>query len=155
MLGAANADLPWPEGDPIEVLWHAATILREHRGDGHVADLLVAGLDGPESLVWRAALGGERAFLQPARGWTDEEWAAAASRLTDRGWLTASGAATDAARAAYEEAEAVTDRLAGEPWERLGAAGTERCAELLRPIAIRAGKQLPAATPLLLAPIDE
>src|SRR5581483_5051702 len=81
VLGAANADLPWPDGDPIEVLWHAATVLREHRGDGHVAALLVAGLDGPESLVWRDALAGTgREFLQPARGWTGEEWGAAIER---------------------------------------------------------------------------
>src|SRR5689334_3792199 len=53
-LGAANAALPWPD-DALGVLWHAATILREQRGDGHVAALLVAGLDGAEAGVWRAS----------------------------------------------------------------------------------------------------
>jgi hypothetical protein len=154
VLGAANADLPWPEGDPIEVLWHAATILREHRGDGHVAALLVAGLDGAESLVWRDALvSGGREFLQPARGWTDEEWANAALRLTARGWLTADGKATDVAHIAYEEAEAITDRLAAGPWDHLGEAATERCAELLRPIAERAETYLPLPNPIGLSPL--
>jgi hypothetical protein len=96
---AAYADLPWPP-DPVGRLWHAATILREHRGDGHVAALLTAGVDGCESLVWRVGLDGERLreVTQPARGWTDDEWQAASRRLEQRGWLTAEGVATPAAR---------------------------------------------------------
>ncbi len=38
-------------------LWHAATVLREHRGDGHVAALVAAGLDGRQALVTMAATG--------------------------------------------------------------------------------------------------
>jgi hypothetical protein len=45
VLTGANADLPWPDGT-LDRLWHAATTLREHRGDGHVAALLTAGDDG-------------------------------------------------------------------------------------------------------------
>jgi hypothetical protein len=151
VLGSANADLPWPEGDPFAVLWHAATVLREHRGDGHVAALLVAGLDGCESLVWRASLtepAGAKAMLQPARGWTDDEWAAAADRLASRGWLTADGLATDEARQAYADAEATTDRLARCPWDRLGEKDTERCRELLAPIAREVWSYLPQPNPI-------
>ncbi|WP_238440157.1 hypothetical protein, partial [Frankia sp. AgB1.8] len=100
VLGAANAALPWPD-DPVAVLWHASTILREHRGDGHVAALVTAGLDAPESLVWRVSRGGtDRAFYQRIRGWTDDEWDAAADRLRARGGLAAPGAAAAPARAA-------------------------------------------------------
>jgi hypothetical protein len=149
VLAAAHADLPWPP-DPVGRLWHAATILREHRGDGHVAALLTAGVDGCESLVWRVGVdgGGLRAVTQPARGWTDEEWQAAARRLERRGWLTAEGTATAAGRDAYAEVEALTDRLAATPWRHLGDAGTERCAELLAPLAARAWQVLPDDNPI-------
>jgi hypothetical protein len=152
-LGAANAALPWP-GDPLGDLWQAATILREHRGDGHVAALLVAGLEGAQTPVWRSSLDGERATLQPARGWTDEEWEDAAARLRDRGWLTADGAATDAGRAVRDEVEATTDRLAAEPWDRLGPTRSARLRTVLHPLAGRAYACLPDVNPIgLPAPV--
>jgi len=149
VLAGAYADLVWPE-DPVGRLWHAATLLREHRGDGHVAALLTAGVDGCESLAWRVGVDGERLreVTQQARGWTDEEWDAATARLVSRGWLHADGTATDAGRDAYEKVEALTDRLAAGPWEQLGDAGTERCAELLAPAAERAWDALPDDNPI-------
>nr|WP_232794158.1 MULTISPECIES: hypothetical protein [Pseudofrankia] len=135
VLGAANGALPWPD-DALGAIWHAATILREHRGDGHVAALVTAGLDGPESLVWRVSRGGtERAFYQQIRGWTDGEWDAAADRLRARGWLEAAGEPTEAALAAAGDLEATTDRLAGPPWDALGPDGVDRAAALLAPVA--------------------
>lgn len=152
-LAAANAALPWPD-DPLDDLWQAATVLREHRGDGHVAALLVAGLDGVEACVWRASLDTARDALQPSRGWTDEEWAAAAGRLRDRGWLGPDGRATPAGAAVRDEVEATTDRLAAEPWDRLGPERTERLRTLLRPLAVRAHAGLPEITPIgLPAPV--
>jgi hypothetical protein len=149
VLAGANADLPWPE-HPLDRLWHAATLLREHRGDGHVAALLTAGVDGCESLVWRSALEGPgaRAGMQAARGWTDDEWLAAADRLRDRAWLDADDSATAAGRSAYAEVEKLTDRLAAGPWERLGADTTDRCARLLEPIASRTWAVLPEDNPI-------
>ncbi len=149
VLGAANAALGWPE-DAIGRLWQAATILREHRGDGHVAALLIGGFDGCESLVLRDAIEGGRlrASTQPARGWTDDEWQATAERLEDRGWLGPDGNATDAGRTAYAEVEEVTDRLAYAPWQRIGAEATARCATLLEPIAERLWKLLPEDNPI-------
>jgi hypothetical protein len=149
VLSAAHADLPWPS-EPVTRLWHAATILREHRGDGHVAALLTAGVDGCESLVWRVGRDGGRLreVTQPARGWTDEEWTAAAGRLEERGWLTPGGAVTAEGNDAYEEVEALTDRLAAGPWDRLGQAGTDRCAELLTPLAERVWSVLPDDNPI-------
>jgi hypothetical protein len=151
VLGAANAGLPWPE-EPIERLWHAATILREHRGDGHVAALLTAGVDGCESVVWRCGDDGSRESMQPARGWTDDEWQAAIGRLNERGWLHPDGSATIAGQEAYAEVEALTDHLAGRPWRTLGADVTERCAALLEPITARIWPLLPANNPIPLRP---
>jgi hypothetical protein len=149
VLSAAYLDLPWPP-DPVGRLWHAATVLRENRGDGHVAALLTAGVDGCESLVWRVGLegGNLRELTQPARGWTDEQWRAAAGRLEERGWLTAEGVATAAGRTAYDAVEAMTNRLAGGPWRRLGDAGTERCTELLTPLTERVWAVLPEDNPI-------
>jgi len=135
VLGAANAALPWPD-DPLGVLWQATTVLREHRGDGHVAALVTAGLDGPESLAWRVSRGGtDRAFYQQIRGWTDAEWDAAADRLRTRGWLDAAGQPTAAALAAAGDLEATTDRLASPPWDTLGPAAVDRADVLLAPVA--------------------
>ena len=107
-LGAANAALPVPS-ESLARLWHAATVLREHRGDGHLAALVAANLDAPEALALRAGVdlaangahshvspGWGRAQMQPARGWTDEEWDAAVARLGGRGLLHPDGAATQA-----------------------------------------------------------
>lgn len=146
-LGAANAALPWPQ-EPLDVLWHGATILREQRGDGHVAALLVEGLDGCESLALRTAIDIERAVLQLARGWTDEEWEAATARLAERGWLDAQGRPTDAALAARKRIEAVTDRLASGPWIALGPERTARLAALLEPFARTASAALPHPNPI-------
>jgi len=149
VLGAANADLPEPP-DPLDRLWQAAAVLRESRGDGHVAALLTAGVDGCESLVWRTAIeGGDlRVSMQQARGWTDDEWDAAAERLVRRGWVAADGSATEAGREAYARVETLTDQLAAGPWQRLGADGTRRCAELLEPLAAAARAVLPANNPI-------
>jgi len=145
-LFGALRSLPWPD-EPHLVLWHAATLLREHRGDGHVAALTAAGLDGCEAHVTVTATGAEclgggrynsrvpRETLQSNRKWSDEDWAAAEDRLRARGWLDADGALTDAGRAGRAEVEARTDSLAEEPWRALGPERTERLLALLTPMA--------------------
>lgn len=150
-LAAANTGLPWPD-DPLGSLWHGATILREHRGDGHVAALVAAGLDGAQAQVWRAALDGTRAVLQVARGWSDDEWDIATRRLVTRGLLTDDGSATPAARDLYDQIEGTTDTLAAEPWDRLGPDGTARLATLLAPITAAASGYLPHPSPIGLPP---
>ncbi|MFC9592733.1 hypothetical protein ACFTUC_23450 [Streptomyces sp. NPDC056944] len=129
-LAAAQAELPWPEA-PHLVLWQAATILREHRGDGHLAALLAAGLDPAESLVSFAAIGAAPEPVFESRGWSAAQWDAARARLTARGLLDPEGAATDAGRALRAEVERYTDELAAAPWDALGPEGTARLAELL------------------------
>ncbi|MEU3689609.1 SCO6745 family protein [Streptomyces narbonensis] len=129
-LAAANAALPWPEA-PHLVLWQAATILREHRGDGHLAALLVAGLDPVEALVSFAAVGAAPEAVFESRGWSAAEWSAARARLAARGVLDADGTITEAGRALRAQVELRTDELAAAPWDALGPDGTARLAELL------------------------
>ena len=147
---AANADLPWPDEAHL-ALWQACTLLREHRGDGHVVALTAAGLDGCESHVSLVAAGAlSRQVLQPNRGWTDEEWAAAATRLAEIGWLDADGTMTDAGRAARLEIERHTDELALGPWHALSDAEAARLAELVTPFVRRIvdGGAFPVPNPI-------
>jgi hypothetical protein len=134
-LGAANADLPWP-GEPHLALWHAATIMREVRGDGHVAALLTAGLDPVESLVSFAAVGAAPKEVFASRGWSDGDWSAATRRLVERGWLDEDGTATERGHAGRDEVERMTDELAAPAYRALGAEQTERLAQLLMPVAM-------------------
>ncbi|MER5719340.1 hypothetical protein [Streptomyces sp. NPDC002132] len=132
-LAAANAELPWPR-EPHLVLWQAATILREHRGDGHLAALLIAGLDPVEALVSFAAIGAAPVEVFASRGWSAHEWAAARERLVERGLLNTDGGATEAGHALRAEVERRTDELAAAPWRALGAEDTARLADLLGPL---------------------
>jgi hypothetical protein len=144
VLGAANLGVP-VSSNPVARVWWATTVLRELRGDGHVAALIAAGVTGCESLVWRGAIDNNRADLQPHRGWIDDEWSAAANRLVDRGWLTADGGITPIGRSEHDAVEAATDRAAADPWRRLGEEATDRLLQLLTPLST-------AAYPLLVWP---
>jgi hypothetical protein len=117
--------------DPVEALWYWCTCLREHRGDGHVAALTAAGLDGCEALVLFAAQGGPPAdLLQRSRGWSAEQWAYAHDRLARRGLVDATGA-TAAGRELRRWVEATTDDLAAMVSGRTGgSAGTTLLAAL-------------------------
>ncbi|MFD3455278.1 hypothetical protein ACFWVC_24275 [Streptomyces sp. NPDC058691] len=137
-LYAANADLPVPER-PHLALWHAATLLREHRGDGHLTALVASGLDGVEALVTHTATGKSFTprFVQRSRGWSAEDWAAAQDRLRDRGLLDAEGELTERGVELRREVEAITDRLDRAPYEHLGAEGVERLTALAGLLAQR------------------
>ncbi|MFA1549222.1 SCO6745 family protein [Actinomadura chokoriensis] len=135
-IAAANADLPWPD-EPHLVLWHAIGILREQRGDGHVAALLAHGLDPAESLVSFAAIGAAPVETFASRGWTDGEWAAARDRLASRGLVDADGAATGAGRELRDSVERMTDDLAYAPWRTLGAGRADRLARLTMPVLVK------------------
>ena len=132
-LAAANAALPWPD-EPHLQLWQAATVLREHRGDGHVSALLTAGLDPCEALVSFAAVGAAPVEVFASRGWTDTEWAAARDRLAARGWVDPEGTATERGREGRRDVERITDELATAPWRALGRKGAGRLAALTAPV---------------------
>lgn len=133
-LYAAHADQPWPEA-PHLVLFHALTLIREHRGDGHVATLLGHGLSGLESLVTHTATG--TGFTVPAaqatRGWSAEQWDACASDLHERGLLDADGALSEQGLALRTSVETATDDLGHAPWAALGDEGADRLRTLGRP----------------------
>ncbi|MCX5425127.1 hypothetical protein [Streptomyces sp. NBC_00078] len=130
-LYSAYADLPVPE-EPHLAYFHAATLLREHRGDGHLAVLMSAELDGLEAMVSHTATGKGMApkWVFGSRGWSQEEWDAAAGRLRERGLLDAEGELTERGVALRAEIEAETDRLDRAPYEHLGAEGVARLTEL-------------------------
>lgn len=136
-LYAAHAGQPEPD-TPHLALWHHITLLREHRGDGHTAALLNAGLSGIEALVTHTATG--RGFTEAAakatRGWSDDEWGAAADDLRSRGLLDDDGL-TDAGGQLRERVERHTDELAAAPWLALGPQGTDRLTELGRTLSRR------------------
>ncbi|TQF65461.1 hypothetical protein FK531_21585 [Rhodococcus spelaei] len=130
-LYAAHAETSWPTA-PHLVLWHALTLLREYRGDGHVAALQTAGLSGVEALVSHTATGAgfQEEFARTRRGWSEEQWAHARDRLSTRGLLAGSGELTAAGLALRERVEAVTDELSFAPWAALGADGAARLLEV-------------------------
>jgi hypothetical protein len=145
-LFAGHAELPWPHR-PHLVLWHAQTLLREFRGDGHIAALVTHDLDPVEALVLHAASGEVVVdFLRATRGWPDADWQAGVERLVARGWLSSEfapmgdhEAPTDGrgrgdvpalspdGAAVRRAIEAATDRMAAAPYDALG---DEACAEL-------------------------
>ncbi|MEV4640075.1 hypothetical protein AB0J80_22270 [Actinoplanes sp. NPDC049548] len=131
-LFAATSALPWPS-EPHLVLWHAQTLLREFRGDGHVAALLLSGCSGIEALVLHAATGAVPAeVLRRTRGWSTAEWDATVGRLRARGLLEAGDrlALTEAGRKQRQWVEDRTDLLALPAYEVLGPSGCARFAEL-------------------------
>ena len=130
-LFAANAALTPPD-EPHLRLWHAATMLREHRGDGHVAALVTAGLDGCEAHLTLVGTGAVPASeLQPNRGWSDDEWAAARGRLVERGVLDESGHLTSEGAELRRWVEDCTDQLALAPWRAVGEDRARRLSSLL------------------------
>ncbi|HWG15186.1 MAG TPA: hypothetical protein VG268_18110 [Streptosporangiaceae bacterium] len=147
VLAAANAALPPADAD-LGRLWQATTTLREHRGDGHFAAALAAGLDGTEVLVLRCGLDMSREVMQPIRGWSDEQWDAARGRLEDRGLIDADGAITPAGRAVHAAVEEATDQAAERPWSVLGDAGTAELTTALTPLALACTEVIPYPSPI-------
>jgi hypothetical protein len=139
-LFAAHAELAWPD-EPHVALWHAFTLLREHRGDGHLAALLAEGLSGIEAIVTHTATG--RGFTEDSakngRGWSDEQWAASVATLRDSGVLNRDSLTLAPAGVALRERiESQTDLMAAAPLLELGDERTARLIELGATISNRA-----------------
>lgn len=136
-LAAAWSGVPRPD-DLEGRLWLATTVLREHRGDGHVISVAHHGLSGLEAGVSHVATGHvTRDIIQGTRGWTDDEWDQAERRLAARGVLDRDGRLTRAGWELRHSLENATDRLAAEPVARLGASGVEEAIELANTIGRR------------------
>jgi hypothetical protein len=137
-LYAGHAELDWPTA-PHLVLWHALTLLREYRGDGHIAALTASGLTGLEALITHSATGQgfSTGFARASRGWSKDQWAAGCAGLAERGLLDGAGALTEAGQQLRAGIEDETDDMDAAPWQHLGEPGTLE--------AIRIGKDLTRA----------
>ncbi|MCF2528002.1 SCO6745 family protein [Yinghuangia soli] len=117
-------------------LWRAATVLREHRGDGHVLACVDHGLDGLHAAITHAATGltpGQR--VQTTRGWTEAQWERALVDLIGRGILDSAGDLTDTGTALRTSVEEATNRLASAPLRALGEYAVEEAVNLAVPLA--------------------
>jgi len=103
-------DLPAPS-DPHGALWRAAEMFREHRGDGHLAACVAAGLDQVEMNVltemWLNYPVGE---YSGTRGFAPERLRDAVTTLRASGWVDDDDELTADGRAARNEIEAATDQ---------------------------------------------
>lgn len=133
-LYAAYAELDWPTA-PHLVLWHALTLIREYRGDGHIAALQTAGLNGLDALITHTATGYgfEKEFARTRRGWSTEQWDSAVSSLSDRELLSAEGSLSEDGRDLRKLVEDITNDLATAPWAALGEDGAARLVSLATP----------------------
>lgn len=123
--------LPFPE-DPLTALWRACDLVREHRGDGHIAAWVGAGCDPVEiSLLTELFWGLELGTYIYTRGWTQEDIAAGIERLETKGYIR-EGQLTDDGRSYRRGIEAATDAMESGVVEALGADAEELFA-LLEP----------------------
>ncbi|MEB3981808.1 hypothetical protein OQ968_11080 [Mycobacterium sp. 663a-19] len=151
-LFAANLALPWPD-EPLAALWHATTLLREQRGDTHVAVLAAAGITGRECNVLHAAAGEvPRDYMARARDYDDAEWRHHEQRLAERGLLDGDGSLTAAGRRLKDDIESRTDALSLSALDALSDDEVESLLRALTPVtrAVIAGGDIPAVTPMSL-----
>ena len=133
-LAAANAAVVLPS-DPLLALWQQITIIREWRGDAHIALLVANGIGPCECMVLQVGTGRfPLGTAMASRQWNETEWAGAVSTLSERGWVDSSGAMTPEGTAAREAIEDDTDRLCEPMWTVVGDAKTKRLGELIWPI---------------------
>jgi hypothetical protein len=138
VMYAALRALPIPD-EPVARLWHAANMLREHRGDGHIAALVSERIGGIEAHVLSALDMG----IYPAESFgrihhlPKALLAVVMDGLRDRGLLDASGRFADVGRATKDRIESLTDALAEAPYDGLTPGELERLMTLLEPVAAR------------------
>jgi len=155
-LFAANRALPWPD-EPVLALWHALTLLREHRGDTHVAVLIAEGISGRESNVLHTAAGRvPREYMMRARDYDDDSWREHEIALAARGLLDDEGALTASGTDLKNHIESSTDRLALRALDALDDDDVEKLFAALTPITrqVIAGGDIPAMTPMGLSRDD-
>jgi hypothetical protein len=149
-LFAANRALPWPE-EPTAALWQACTLLREHRGDGHVAALTAAAICGREANVLPSAAGVvPRDVFEVARHYDDTEWNRVSAGLVDRGLLDRQGSLTTRGKAIRADVEDRTDHIALSAYDTLDDDRLQRLIDALVPLtrAVIAAGDIPDVTPI-------
>src|ERR1700722_6373154 len=131
--GLQALDVP---GEPVARLWHAATLLREHRGDGHNAALLAHGIGGTEAHVLLALSLGMRAEeFGRIHHLPKAQLAAVVDGLRGRGLVDAAGGVTDAGRETQGRIEVLTDELAARAYDVLSTDELDELVAGLEPIA--------------------
>jgi 3-hydroxyisobutyrate dehydrogenase len=158
-LAAANQAIARPAQPPV-ALWQAATVLREHRGEGHNAVLVSRGIAPIEAhLIKCASAESDEPGLRAARAFDDDEWAQARAGLVERGLLGEAGRLTRRGEQEHRAIEAATDAAAMQPWRALGASDSLRLLRLLDPIAsaVLGTGLIPPASPVGLGwdPLDD
>ena len=135
VMYAGMRTLPVPS-DPVARLWHSATVLREHRGDGHIAALVGARIGGTEAHVLSALAMG----IHPPESFgrihhlPQERLAAVMAGLRERGLVDSGGWFTDAGRETRQRIEDRTDELAAPPYDALSPAELDELVAELEPI---------------------
>ncbi len=135
VLYAALRTVPLP-AEPVAGLWHAATLLREHRGDGHIAALVTEGIGGTESHVLHALSQGipaekfGRVHHLPAA-----QLAAVMDGLRARGLVDASGWLTASGRDSKKRIESMTDDLAAPAYSSLTPGELDQLTANLKPMS--------------------
>jgi hypothetical protein len=155
-LFAANQALPWPD-EPVAGLWHVATLLREHRGDAHVAALTAEGVSGRESNVLHAVAANlPREYMMRARDYDGDSWNYHQRALADRGLMNLDGTLTESGRKLKDHIESRTDELALSVLRELSDTELEALFQAITPITrqVIAGGDLPQTTPMALARDD-
>lgn len=106
--------------DPVAKLWHAATLLREHRGDSHNAVLVAHDIRGTESHVLLAlSLGTTAEEFSRTHHLPEAQLAAVVDGLRDRGLVDSAGSFTDTGRETRQRIETRTDELAAQAYDVL------------------------------------
>ncbi|MET3807441.1 hypothetical protein ABIB25_004464 [Nakamurella sp. UYEF19] len=119
-LYAGLSSLPWP-AQPLGQLWHGVNLLREFRGDTHVAVCVAAGLDGVRmNVLTERWIGWPPRTYSATRGWSPEALADAYGRLARDGWLDGDDL-TESGRARREELEQHTDDGMGPILDAIGS----------------------------------
>ena len=145
-MGAANQAIAVPD-EPHLRLWQALCAIREHRGDGHVAQLVDAGIAPSEALVLQVATGrSPEGGMRTRRGWSEDEWTAAVESVQQRGLVDADIRITDAGTELRQAIEANTDRVAAPIVQAIGIDGAGELIALLTPLAeaVMAAEAVPA-----------
>jgi len=133
MLYSGLSVLPVPDS-PMGRFWRAADLVREHRGDGHVA-AWISGTDSCEiTVLTELTWGLEPGAYVFTRGWAEDEVDAARDRLRERGLLDGDNQLTEQGRAFRAEIEHATDLAEREVIDRLGDRANELFS-LIQPIA--------------------
>jgi helix-turn-helix protein len=122
--------------EPVARLWHAATLLREHRGDGHNTALIAHGIGGTQAHVLLAlSLGMKAQEFGRLHHLPKAHLAAVLDGLRSRGLVDTAGGFTNAGRQTRQRIEALTDELAAPAYDVLSTDELDDLTAGLEPIA--------------------